>query len=42
MTREEILKRAEAARAIAVPDAAAKVSDLIEEVVARRSPKTPQ
>lgn len=39
MTRESILERARAARAIAVPDAAAKVADLVEEVVAARAAK---
>ena len=42
MTRESLLEHAQAARAIAAPDAAAKVADLIEEVVARRAPKIPK
>lgn len=38
-TREKLLETAEAARALAVPDAAAKVADLIESVVAARAKK---
>lgn len=37
MTREKILEVARGARAIAHPDAATKVADLIEDVVARRN-----
>ena len=36
MTREKILPVAEAARSIAVPDAAKNVADLIEETLAAR------
>ena len=42
MTRESLLEHAQAARAIAAPDAAAKVADLIEEVVASPGAEDPE